>query len=213
MDGMSMPASPWNAGDLGATFLMWATMMAAMMLPSTLPTLRVVADANRRAMAEGAAATPPTLFVLGYLLSWTSFSALATMVQGALVSLALLTPALSASDSRLGGAMLIAAGAYQLTPWKARCLARCQNPLSLLLLRWREGGRGALAMGVRHGLFCLGCCWALMLVLFVVGVMNLTWVVALAVVVLIEKLAIGARWLPRATGIALASWGIALLIR
>ena len=212
MDGMAM-GSPWNAGALGAAFLMWTTMMAAMMLPSVLPTVRLVAGGNRRAMAGGAAATPPALFVLGYLVAWTSFSALATTLQGGLLSLSLLTPVLSASDRRLGGAMLVAAGAYQLTPWKVRCLARCQSPLSFLLLRWREGRCGALAMGVRHGLFCVGCCWALMLVLFVVGVMNFAWVVALAVVILLEKVAIGARWLPQATGIALASWGLALLIR
>jgi predicted metal-binding membrane protein len=115
------------------------------------------------------------------------------------------------SDPGLGGAILIAAGAWQFTPWKGGCLAHCRSPLSFLLSHWREGARGALAMGVRHGLFCVGCCWALMLVLFVLGVMNLWWVAAIAVVITLEKLALGGRWLPRIVGLGLIVWGAILL--
>jgi predicted metal-binding membrane protein len=209
---MEMPGSPWSVGELGSAFVMWAVMMAVMMLPSALPIVRLVGASNRRAVTEGAAETPPALFVVGYLLTWTSFSALATTLQALLRSLALLTSALSLSDPRLGGAILVMAGVYQFTPWKGSCLRHCQSPLSFLLSHWREGARGALMMGLRHGLFCVGCCWALMLVLFVVGVMNLWWVAALAVVILLEKLALGGRWLPRVAGLGLVCWGVALLV-
>jgi predicted metal-binding membrane protein len=209
---MEMPGAPWSAGALGSAFVMWTVMMAVMMLPSALPIVRLVAASNRRAVADGAADTPPALFVAGYLVTWTGFSALATTLQALLRSLALLTNALSMRDPRLGGAILIIAGAWQFTPWKGGCLDHCQNPLSFLLLHWREGARGALVMGVRHGLFCVGCCWALMLVLFVVGVMNLWWVAALAVFIVLEKLALGGRWLPRIAGVGLMCWGVALLV-
>jgi predicted metal-binding membrane protein len=208
---MEMPGSPWSVGALGSALVMWTVMMAAMMLPSALPIVRLVAASNRRAVADGAAATPSAIFVLGYLLAWTGFSAVATALQALLRSLAMLTSALSVSDPRLGGAILIMAGAWQFTPWKGGCLAHCRSPLSFLLLHWREGARGALVMGLRHGAFCIGCCWALMLVLFVVGVMNLRWVAALAVVILLEKLAPAGRWLPRVAGLALVLWGAVLL--
>jgi predicted metal-binding membrane protein len=209
---MEMSGSPWSAGALGSALVMWTVMMAAMMLPSALPIVRLVAGSNRRAVGLGAADTPPALFVAGYLLTWTGFSALATSLQALLRSLALLTSGLSVSDPRLGGAILLLTGTYQLTRWKGSCLAHCQSPASFLLLHWREGARGALVMGVRHGLFCIGCCWALMLVLFVVGVMNLWWVAALAVVIALEKLALGGRWLPRIAGLGLMLWGAVLLI-
>lgn len=206
-----MPGSPWGAGALGSAFVMWTVMMAIMMLPSALPMVRAVAASNRRAVAAGAAETPSTVFVLGYLLAWAGFSALATTLQALLRSLALLTSALSVSNPRLGGAILVLAGAWQFTPLKSGCLTRCRSPLSFLLMHWRDGTRGALVMGVRHGLFCVGCCWALMLVLFVVGVMNLWWVAAIAAVIALEKLALGGQWLPRIMGVGLMLWGALLL--
>lgn len=206
-----MPGSPWSAGALASAFVMWTVMMAFMMLPSAPPIVRVVIASNRRAVAEGARETPALLFVLGYLVTWTGFSALATTLQAILHSLTLLTTQLSLSDPRLGGAILLVAGLWQFTPWKGSCLAHCQSPLSFLLLHWREGRRGALVMGMRHGLVCIGCCWALMLVLFAVGVMNLWWVVALAAVVAVEKLGVGGPWLPRVAGLALVLWGALLL--
>jgi predicted metal-binding membrane protein len=210
---MEMPGSPWSAGALGSAFAMWTVMMAVMMLPSALPIVRAVASSNRRSVAGGGAETPSAVFVLGYLVVWTSFSALATTLQALLRSLALLTSTLSVSDPRLGGAILVVAGAWQFTPWKGGCLAHCRHPVSFLLLHWREGRRGAFVMGLQHGAFCVGCCWALMLVLFVVGVMNLWWVTGLAVVILLEKLGLGGQWLPRLAGLGLACWGAALLVR
>jgi predicted metal-binding membrane protein len=208
---MNMSLSPWSAAALGSAFAMWAVMMAAMMLPSAMPILRVVEDSNRKAVAGGAAPAPTAMFVLGYLVIWTLFSAAAGTLQAVLRSLALLTPGLSVSNPRVGGAILLLAGAYEFTQLKGRCLAHCHGPFRFLLMPWREGIRGSLRMGMRYGLVCLGCCWALMLVLFVVGVMNLAWVAALAVIILLEKLAMGGKWLPRLAGIALMAWGVFVL--
>ena len=207
-----MPLPPWSAAALGSAFLMWSVMMAVMMLPSATPMIRAVASANRRAVAEGAAATPVALFVAGYLLAWTGFSAIATILQATLRSLALLTNTLSVNDHRLGGAILILAGVWQFTPWKGSYLNHCGNPLSFILLHWREGPGGAIAMGLRHGFDCVACCWALMLVLFVVGVMNLWWVATLAVVILFEKLALGGPMVPRIAGVGLVLWGVVVMV-
>jgi predicted metal-binding membrane protein len=127
-------------------------------------------------------------FGVGYLMVWVDFSAFAALAQWALHEAALLSPAMVASSSLLAGGILIAAGAYQLTPLKGSCLRRCRTPLGFLVANWRDGAGGALQMGLRHGVYCLGCCWALMCVLFVVGVMNLAWVAALTVFVLVEKI-------------------------
>ncbi len=184
--GMTMDM-PWTTADVLLAFAMWAVMMVGMMTPSAAPVvLLFAAHAPRHRRTNGM----PGLvfaFVAGYLLVWVLFSAAAALAQWALHQAALLSPMMTASSAWLGAAILIAAGVYQLTPFKGTCLTHCRSPLGFLMSHWREGTAGALRMGIAHGTYCLGCCWALMCVLFVVGVMNLMWVIAIAIFVLIEK--------------------------
>lgn len=202
---------PWSVADLGAAALMWGVMMTAMMLPSAAPTLLLFASVRRRRHAQREAATPTGLFAAGYLLIWLAWSLLAAGLQGALQALLLLSPHLATTSAFLGAAFLLLAGLYQFTPWKDACLVQCQSPLSFLLTRWREGHRGAVCMGLSHGAYCVGCCWALMGLLFVGGVMNLLWVAALAVFVLLEKAVARGPWLSRAAGLGLIGWAVYLL--
>jgi predicted metal-binding membrane protein len=183
--GMAMDA-PWTWVDVFLTFVMWAVMMVGMMAPSAMPVLLLYgsAMANR---ADAGARGSVLLFGLGYFLVWTAFSAGAALAQAALHQLALLSPAMRTSSPLLGGGLLVGAGLYQLTPLKGACLTACRSPIGFLMSNWREGRTGALQMGVRHGVHCLGCCWALMSVLFALGVMNLGWVAAIAILVLVEK--------------------------
>ena len=184
--GMTMDM-PWTATDVFFTFTMWAVMMVGMMTGTAAPMLLLFAVAQA---ARGRRHTPPVVMVfgLGYIIVWVAFSAGATLAQWMLNQTALLTPAMAASSGRLAGGILVAAGAYQLTPVKGACLTRCRSPLGFLMTNWRDGAIGALQMGLRHGVYCLGCCWLLMCLLFVVGVMNLVWVAALTAFVLVEKI-------------------------
>jgi predicted metal-binding membrane protein len=152
-------------------------------------------------------------FGAGYLLVWTLFSAGAALTQWGLHSLAMLSPAMTTSSARLGGAILIAAGVYQLTPFKRACLLHCRSPLGFLMGHWRDGTAGAIRMGIAHGTYCLGCCWALMCVLFVVGVMNLLWVAAISAFVLLEKVGPRGILASRVAGVAAAAAGVLLLAR
>jgi predicted metal-binding membrane protein len=204
--GMSMDR-PWTMTDVGFTFAMWAVMMAGMMAGSAAPVLLLFAAARAKRPEPGLRFAV-VMFGLGYLVVWTGFSACAALAQWALHEAALLSPAMSASSSYLAGAILIAAGAYQLTPWKGACLTHCRSPLGFLMTHWRDGQVGALQMGLRHGLYCLGCCWALMCVLFVVGVMNLLWVALLTGFVLIEKMGPSGLIVARVAGAAMVIAGI-----
>jgi predicted metal-binding membrane protein len=184
--GMTMDM-PWTATDVFFTFTMWAVMMVGMMTGTAAPMLLLFAGAHA---ARGARGMPPAvvMFGLGYIIVWVVFSAGAALAQWGLHHAAMLTPAMAASSGRLAGGILVAAGAYQLTPVKGACLTRCRSPLGFLMTSWRDGALGALQMGLRHGAYCLGCCWLLMCLLFVVGVMNLVWVAALTAFVLVEKI-------------------------
>ena len=184
--GMTMDM-PWDATDVFFTFTMWAVMMVGMMTGTAAPMLLLFAGAHA---ARGTRGMPPAvmLFGLGYTIVWVAFSAGAALAQWMLHQTAMLTPAMAASNGRLAGGILVAAGAYQLTPVKGACLTRCRSPLGFLMTNWRAGTLGAVLMGLRHGVYCLGCCWLLMCLLFVVGVMNLVWVAALAAFVLVEKI-------------------------
>jgi predicted metal-binding membrane protein len=150
------------------------------------------------------------IFGLGYLTVWVGFSACATLAQWALHHAAVLSPEMAAPSPRIGGAILCAAGVYQLTPFKRACLMHCQSPLGFLMTRWRDGTSGALLMGMRHGAYCLGCCWALMCVLFVVGVMNLVWVATLALFVFFEKIGAAGAVVARVAGAAMIVVGVLL---
>jgi predicted metal-binding membrane protein len=206
---MAMPTK--GAVDLLLLFAMWLVMMAGMMLPGVAPVILTFATVNRSRRARGEPYVPAALFTAGYLLAWAGFSLAATLAQGALERAALLSPIDMTLDSRrLGGLLFLAAGLYQFTPLKLACLSFCRSPLDFVVNHWRDGPGGALRMGVTHGLYCLGCCWILMLLLFVGGAMNLLWVAALAGVVLVEKLTAGP-WLGRIGGVVLAAYGVWLL--
>ena len=206
MPGMSMA----NETNFMSLFAMWSVMMVAMMLPSVTPNILLVLGVYRRRGSRYTRAKS-LLFIAGYLLAWTAFSAVAAASQMLLHRAALLTPEMAARSMFLAAMVLIVAGVYQWLPLKRACLAHCHSPLGFLTRYWREGSSGAIGMGVRHGLFCVGCCWALMALLFVAGVMNLLWIAAIAAFVLVEKLAPPALRLSRFAGIALAAWGAYLL--
>jgi predicted metal-binding membrane protein len=200
--GMTMAMS-WNATDVLFTFAMWAVMMVGMMTPSAVPVLLLFAGMHR---GRGA---PHFVFAFsaGYLLVWTAFSAGAALAQWALHQTALLSPAMATSSLRLSGGILITAGVYQLTPFKGACLTHCRSPLGFLLSHWRDGTAGALRMGIQHGAYCLGCCWALMGVLFVVGVMNLVWVAAMTIFVLVERIGPAGAFVARVAGVTMIAVG------
>jgi predicted metal-binding membrane protein len=208
-----MPAMMhWGAADLALVFLMWAIMMAAMMLPSAAPMVRMFA---RSAEAQPGHSTDllTNAFVGGYLAVWTAFSALITLAQWGLLELRLVTPMMESASDWLSGALLVAAGAFQLTPFKHACLNKCRTPLGFLMAEWRPGPGGAFVMGLRHGAYCTGCCAMLMLLLFVLGVMNLAWILVLTLIVLAEKLLPSEIvWPSRVLGIGLIAWGGYLLL-
>jgi len=205
---MAMPgAGPWSFADFVLVFVMWALMMIAMMLPSVLPTLRsyraVVSKRDHRAHPDALTA----VFAAGYVFTWTICSAIATVTQSVLHAFSLVSPAMRAASPSIAGALLIAAGIYQWTPSKRACLAQCASPLQFLLRHWRPGASGAWRMGIVHGAYCAGCCWMLMALLFVYGMMNLAWIIAIAIYVPSEKLLPAQRWLPLVTGALLIFWG------
>jgi predicted metal-binding membrane protein len=202
-----MMAPPWTLGYAALIFLMWAIMMVAMMLPSAAPTILLVT-----ALARDRIAPVAIPFACGYVLVWTGFSLAATALQFGLDRAGVLSGTMATSSAVLAGIVLIVAGAYQWTPLKQACLRHCRSPLAFLLGRWRKGAWGAVTNGMRHGLFCLGCCWMLMVLLFVGGLMNLLWIAALALLVLIEKTLPWGGRTSRATGAALVVWGAVTLV-
>lgn len=191
MGGMEMgemlEMHPWSAIDFALMFLMWAVMMVGMMVPTAIPMTLVYAAVSRKAARQGRPVGSPYAFVGGYIVVWTLFSAIATVAQWALDQAALLSPMMVANSPALGAALLIAAGLYQLTPYKEACLERCRTPAHFIAWYMRPGRAGALRLGVVHGWFCLGCCWVLMGLLFLGGVMNLLWIAAITLFVLAEK--------------------------
>ena len=213
-DSLLMPAmTGWHGRDLLLVFFMWAVMMIAMMLPSAMPLLLLVAKINHGRFPRNRALLGTCVFALGYLAVWTGFSALATLAQWGLLEARLVSPMMDSASPWLSVALLAAAGAYELTPLKNACLARCQSPLGYLMTGWREGIAGAFAMGLHHGAYCTGCCWLLMALLFVFGVMNLGWIAALAILVLLEKLLRRQAWFAWAAGATLLAWSALLAVQ
>lgn len=212
MADMAMTRMVWTVPALAAVLAMWMVMMAAMMLPGAAPMILLFATLTRKQRERQIPYGPTAVFVLGYAIIWLGFSLLATAAQWALDESALLSPGLAATSRFIAGGVLFGAGIYQFTPFKATCLKNCRTPLDFLMGHWRSGPRGAFVMGVQHGLYCLGCCWLLMALLFVGGIMNLAWVAALSLYVLIEKTVPGGRWLDRAAGLALILWGGTTLV-
>ena len=202
----------WEPADFVLVFLMWTIMMVGMMVPTAMPVTMIYAAVARKAEGQGTVLAPTSTFVSGYMAVWTLFSLVATIAQFGLDRAALLSPMMVASSPALGAALLIAAGVYQLTPAKAACLRHCQSPVHFIAQHWRPGGRGAFRMGLEHGAFCLGCCWLLMGLLFVGGVMNLLWIAAIAVFVFLEKAVLDAPLAGRLAGGAMMVTGLAFLV-
>ncbi len=201
----------WDGADLALVFAMWAIMMAAMMLPSAAPLLLLLARSNsqRYGRARGMIATGAS--GLGYLTTWVAFSALATLAQWGLLEARLVSPMMESSSPYLSALLLAAAGTYQFTGLKYACLSRCRSPLAALMTMKRDGIAGAFLLGLGQGAYCTGCCWLLMALLFVLGVMNLLWIVVLATVVLLEKFLRQPRWFVRLAGVALVAWAVLLV--
>ena len=212
MPNMAMPmAMPWTPATFALTFAMWWVMMLGMMVPSAAPMILTFATLNRSKRARNQSFVPTSVFTLGYLIIWGVFSLGATAAQWALERIALLSPMLPTTSAALGGALFILAGLYQFTPLKQVCLRNCRSPFAFVLNHWRDGSAGALWMGLEHGGQCLGCCWVLMALLFVVGVMNLLWVACIAAFVFAEKLLPGGVWIGRVGGGAMLGFGVFLL--
>jgi predicted metal-binding membrane protein len=213
--GLMMPASaPWQPIEFAYVLAMWIVMMIGMMTPSVAPMILIYARVGRQAEISGQPFAASVWFAAGYLVAWTGFSLAATFAQWALQRAALLNPMMEGASNVLGGVVLIAAGVYQWTPLKEVCLSYCQTPLTFIMRHggFRREASGALALGFRHGLYCIGCCWALMLLLFVGGVMNLLWIAALAVLVLLEKVVPFGKSVSRVAGVAFIAMGAWLLL-
>jgi predicted metal-binding membrane protein len=204
-----MAAMPWTTGYSLVIFVMWWLMMVAMMVPSAAPTILLYAALNRRL-----GSWTPLLFATGYLTVWAAFSLVATVAQGTLAALGLISPMfMTVATPWLGATILIGAGLYQWTPLKSVCLDHCRGPVDALTRHRRTGMAAAFRMGLRHGSFCLGCCWALMALLFVGGVMNVWWILGIALYVALEKLVPGGNRLARPFGAALMVAGLLLVLR
>jgi predicted metal-binding membrane protein len=210
MGSMVMTPAPWSAAHAALILMMWWVMMTAMMVPSAAPFILLVAAVHRRRHRHQPYAAVG-LLTAGYLTVWGAFSVAATLIQRGLERTGLLSPETLSVGTIVAGSILLAAGLYQLTPVKQTCLSRCRSPITFLTAYWQPGLAGAFRMGLVHGAYCLGCCWFLMTLLFVGGVMNPFWIGALALYVVLEKLAPGGPWLSRASGMILSSAGVLAL--
>ncbi|WP_018991408.1 DUF2182 domain-containing protein [Aromatoleum toluclasticum] len=207
MSASGMSHAAWTPGYAVLMCFMWWVMMIAMMLPGAAPVILLFATLSRQPRDAGHPRVATSLFALGYLAAWAGFSLVAVALQWGLERTAILSPMAGATDAVPAAFLLFAAGAYQLTPFKHSCLRHCRTPLAFLACHWRPGVRGALRMGFAHGAVCVGCCWILMGLMFVAGLMNLYWIAGLALLVLCEKTVPVGHWLGYASGVALLVWG------
>ena len=211
---MVMPRTQgWGGVDFALMFVMWAVMMVAMMTLSATPMILTFSRIIRRRHEEHNPIVATGAFLAGYLVVWTIFSAVATFAQWGLHRAALLSPMMVSNNPLLGGMLLIGAGVFQFTPLKHACLNHCRSPIGFFLTEWRDGNRGAFLMGVHHGTYCVGCCWLLMALLFVAGVMNLLWVATIAAYVLVEKIVPAGHWVSRAIGLCIIVVGVWMVTR
>jgi len=213
-DMSSAPAMPmtsaWSSGQVTLIALMWAVMMAAMMLPSAVPMVLTYDRMDRASTNARDGST--ALFVVGYVVIWSLFALVATALQWVLHDLALLNGMGALTQNGLAGLFLIGAGIFQFSPVKRRSLGACRTPIGFLLTSWRDDGVGALRMGLQHGTLCVRCCWALMLLLFILGVMNLLWVAVLALFVLAEKVSRRGEVVSQVGGVVMIVWGIGVVL-
>ena len=211
MPGMAMPPPGLNLAAAVMVFVMWTIMMIGMMVPSVAPTILMYAGMVRRNREAGRALPAAWIFTAGYLAAWTIFSLAVTLLQLALAQFGLISPMMASTSHWLTGGLLIAAGLYQWLPLKDVCLEFCRSPLATLMGRWRPGAKGAFLMGLENGFYCVGCCWALMLLLFAGGVMNLALVALIAGFVLIEKVFPYGQLTARVAGVLLVTAGLWVL--
>lgn len=210
--GMMAPATaPWSAIEFTLVFVMWAVMMVGMMAPSAAPMILMYARVGRQGRIGGKPFAATGWFAAGYFLAWAAFSLAATLAQWLLERAALLDGRMANTNTLVGAVVLIAAGIYQWTPLKDACLANCQTPFGFLMTHggFRSSIRGCIHLGLLHGTYCVGCCWTLMALLFVVGVMNVLWIALLALLILVERLTPWGRWIGRIAGvvcIAVGAW-------
>ena len=211
MQAMATPVD-WTIGYAVLMFCMWWVMMIAMMLPSAAPMILLHAVVGRKSKTwQGGTPWCTAAFTAGYLAAWAFFSATAAGLQWGLEGAGLLSPMMNSSSALFAAAILLFAGLYQLTPIKQACLKHCRGPIQFLARHWRPGAGGAFLMGIHHGAYCLGCCWGLMAILFFGGIMNLYWIIGLAMIVLLEKLMpVGPR-LSVVTGGLFLAWGVYFL--
>jgi predicted metal-binding membrane protein len=206
-----MPMGTWGPFELALCLAMWAIMMIAMMVPSATPMLLAFHAVARGRLAAQSAARCLAAFLAGYIVVWTGFSAVATTLQWWLHETEAVTELMVSASRMLDAALLVVAGIWQFVPAKSKCLTTCRTPLGFLLTEWRDGANGAFVMGLRHGMVCVTCCWALMALLFVAGVMNLRWIALLSVAVLAEKMLPFGMLIARVFGVALCAAGFWLL--
>lgn len=210
---MALPdLHPWGMVDFAFVFLMWTVMQIAMMTPSAAPMVLTYARFGRQNQQEQAPFLITAIFFLGYILVWAASSAGATIAQWGLHTAALLSPMMVSTSPLVGGIILVSAGIFQFTSLKHACLHHCRTPMGFMMTEWREGKRGALVMGLRHGGFCVVCCWLLMALLFVAGVMNLLWIAAIAAYVLIEKVVPYGHWVSRTIGLFIILLGMGMIL-
>lgn len=212
MPGMMMASAEWTPGYAFLVFLMWWVMMIAMMVPSAAAMVLLYANLVRKNKKADRPYASVTVFLSGYLIVWGGFSLFATALQWSLVSIGQMSGMMEVTYAPVAAALLVAAGLYQVSPLKQACLRHCQNPVIFFMHNWKYGTLGALRMGIQNGWFCLGCCWVLMALLFVGGVMNLLWIAAIALFVGLEKLAADRPWLSRLSSIVLISGGLVLVM-
>ena len=216
MTMMSMPQTALsyskNFYDFLMLFFMWSVMMTAMMSPSILPATMVFAAFNKRKKAHAQPYVKTYIFVGGYLMTWIACSALFALAQLGLSMVGALDNTMKTNNLLLSGGILLVTGIYQWTSLKEVCLKHCRTPLGFFIERWRQGYNGAIYMGWCYGLFCVGCCWALMMIMFSVGAMNILWMAILSVFVLVEKIFPTSRFIRNLAGIVLICWGSYLLI-
>ncbi|WP_256717789.1 DUF2182 domain-containing protein [Shewanella sp. UCD-KL12] len=204
------PIAAWSSKDIAMLFVMWGIMMTGMMLPSAIPVILLVQRINDSRKARQVAYTSSYYFVAGYLLAWMLYSLIITGIQYYLHTVSLLTPMMKSGHLSFTSLLLLLAGIYQWLPIKQSCLKNCRSPLSLITKDWREGRFNAIKLGFSHGQYCLGCCWILMALLFVLGVMDLFWIAILTLAVFVEKVAPKGEVFAKILGVILI--GISILI-
>jgi predicted metal-binding membrane protein len=205
----AMPMSPeWTATDFLLLFLMWLVMMIAMMTPSIAPLVLIFAMVNRQKKQQQAPFVSATYLFAGYYVAWAIFGLLATLLQWRLQAIDWLDPEMFITHKYVAGCILLLAGIFQFTTLKTRCLQHCATPVAFIHSKWKDGRSGAFQMGIQNGIYCLGCCWILMIVLFVAGIMNLLWIAIIGAFVLVEKIYPGRKWLSMLAGILLVGCGI-----